>query len=837
MRSFSLSAVLRVLTFSLIALIGAWGTDARAQAPFTVEHLLQNAQIAAARFAPGANALVFEFSGPYGEAASFRPYARQFYPSAHRAALYVADLQRDGAIRPLFTQDSNGDYRIGTVSPGGRYLSYLHATGSRVVVATCEFTGRDLHEFDLPLDDVFAPLWISRTQLVIATIAPDRTPQVFIDRMSEEWRAARDGRRATASQVGSGRHAAAEDPGRGLAIVDARTGGSHRLAAGSFIDREISPDGKLLAAVRRRGPGTGNAEEPLDSFRLPRERTPLVLFDLARDGNEIAVSDRLDILPGSLGWSPDGMHLAFVARPAGAMWRDARLWTYDVARAVAQPVNLGSWIAQISREDYWTVQPPRFAWLGDKLVVEARQSGSAEHKTGAARKAEVTRQRRVTGWVYARPGATPLNLTAAFSGAPAEVIAASGNRLLVLSEGEVWAVSADARRELLTAQIDEPVGIWRDSDLQRFSRSAVTPVETLVLLTRTAQRRVLFLNPVTGSVEATVSAPNSVRILDVDTGAHRLALIEEHENAGVLSVADVSHSGRKLKRFNEHLRGVVGGQPVRLEHLGPDGRARVSWLLMPPGWRPTDGRMATVVQIYPGKDNWQGAANASLGSLQPFSEPPQLLAAHGYAVLMASVPLSSEVPRDTLPGLADAVLSAVDAAVSAGYADPDRLGLEGHSYGGYGTLGVIAQTRRFKAAIALSGLYDLIGKYGTFRIEQRMAVEFGMNLAPVTSAESGQEGMGAAPWRDPERYLRNSPLMRVEDIRTPVMLVHGDLDATVPMAQSEEMFVALDRLDRDAVFVRYWGEGHTLASPANIRDLWERKFAWYREYLGAPFQQ
>ncbi len=94
--------------------------------------------------------------------------------------------------------------------------------------------------------------------------------------------------------------------------------------------------------------------------------------------------------------------------------------------------------------------------------------------------------------------------------------------------------------------------------------------------------------------------------------------------------------------------------------------------------------------------------------------------------------------------------------------------------------------------------------------------------------------MGRAPWRDPHRYARNSPLTSVERINTPVMLIHGDLDSTGSATQAEEMFTALSRLNRDAVFVRYWGEGHTLTSPANLRDLWPRRLAWYREHLGPP---
>src|SRR3546814_19413903 len=83
--------------------------------------------------------------------------------------------------------------------------------------------------------------------------------------------------------------------------------------------------------------------------------------------------------------------------------------------------------------------------------------------------------------------------------------------------------------------------------------------------------------------------------------------------------------------------------------------------------------------------------------------------------------------------------------------------------------------------------------------------------------ETSQGGMGAPPWDDPERYLRNSPLMHVKNIKTPIMLLSGDRDY-VSTTQAEEFFTALTRLNEDAVFVRYFGEDHVYNSTANIRD-------------------
>lgn len=105
------------------------------------------------------------------------------------------------------------------------------------------------------------------------------------------------------------------------------------------------------------------------------------------------------------------------------------------------------------------------------------------------------------------------------------------------------------------------------------------------------------------------------------------------------------------------------------------------------------------------------------------------------------------------------------------------------------------------------------------------------------NAESGQNRMGNPPWADLWRYLRNSPLNYVDRVETPLMIVQGDMDY-VPIQQGEEFFTAVYRLGKPAEFVRYWGEGHVISSPANTRDMWQRIFGWLDEYLkGGKMQE
>jgi dipeptidyl aminopeptidase/acylaminoacyl peptidase len=98
---------------------------------------------------------------------------------------------------------------------------------------------------------------------------------------------------------------------------------------------------------------------------------------------------------------------------------------------------------------------------------------------------------------------------------------------------------------------------------------------------------------------------------------------------------------------------------------------------------------------------------------------------------------------------------------------------------------------------------------------------------------SDPEGrFGQPPWVDPKPYVENSPVMYLDRIDTPLLIIHGDIDY-VPIQHAEEMFTGLARLGKRVRFVRYWGENHGAGdSPANLRDRWRHILQWFDTYLG-----
>jgi dipeptidyl aminopeptidase/acylaminoacyl peptidase len=90
--------------------------------------------------------------------------------------------------------------------------------------------------------------------------------------------------------------------------------------------------------------------------------------------------------------------------------------------------------------------------------------------------------------------------------------------------------------------------------------------------------------------------------------------------------------------------------------------------------------------------------------------------------------------------------------------------------------------------------------------------------------------MGTPPWDDSLQWVENSPVFYLDRVTTPLLLIHGDLDF-VAIQQAEEMFSGLKRLGKEAEFVRYFGEGHVLSKPVNIRDSWHRIVTWFDRHL------
>lgn len=276
---------------------------------------------------------------------------------------------------------------------------------------------------------------------------------------------------------------------------------------------------------------------------------------------------------------------------------------------------------------------------------------------------------------------------------------------------------------------------------------------------------------------------------------------------------------RKVSQVAPALTGLVLGKAEIIEWHSLDGETMRGALVYPAGYE--RGKLyPLVVKVYGGSSisndlNRFGYAIAAVENLQ-------LFATRGYALLLADSKLNLGTP---MVDLMKSVMPGIDKAVELGVADPKRIGVTGHSYGGYSTLSLIVQSPRFKAAVMRAGLGDLVGGYGQLSPD-------GTNYGLAWS-ESGQGRMGGSPWEFRERYLENSPIFYLDRVQTPVLIIHGSEDRAVSSYLADEVFTGLRRLGKTVTYVRYEGEDHWEGtwSRANQIDVLKRVIGWFDRYL------
>ncbi|HEX7113965.1 MAG TPA: prolyl oligopeptidase family serine peptidase [Steroidobacter sp.] len=288
----------------------------------------------------------------------------------------------------------------------------------------------------------------------------------------------------------------------------------------------------------------------------------------------------------------------------------------------------------------------------------------------------------------------------------------------------------------------------------------------------------------------------------------------------------------ELLALNSHMASVAEGQRIPITYHDYDGNALNAIALLPVGYE-AGKRYPLVVWVYAGRV-YSGLDNYALNKISDYYLNLQLLAARGYVVLLPSIPLERG-KSDPLLDAPKAVLPAIDEMIDRGIVDPDRIAVMGHSYGGYTVYALLANTDRFKAAVALAGLANLVSEHGQFD------VRLGHDESPLRLMSSvlssanaqGDPGKGYSPYENRWFWERNNPINYADRMTTPLLIVQGDVDH-VSVAQGEEMFTALYRLGRRVEFARYWGEAHNFVSPANITDLWKRLYDWFDTWLNVP---
>jgi dipeptidyl aminopeptidase/acylaminoacyl peptidase len=598
-----------------------------------------------------------------------------------------------------------------------------------------------------------------------------------------------------------------------------------------------SPDGRVLAFLSARG----------DEHEMEQ------VWTLPRDGGE---AQRITNFPGGVAdyaWAPDGHRLAVIAddpdpdsadadtpgnkaktpkpivitrfqfRADNIGWlgdRRARLYTVDLATRATVLLTPGqvdaalpSWspdgglIAYVrkaaddgdrtSNHQVYTIEP-RSGAVPHQITMYDGNDNDPEWEAGAPAWSPDGK------WIaYTRGGPEKMLYYSVVhlavvpaGGGPERVVTASLDRSVMHPQ---W--SADGSGVYFLLEDDRAVELARVAVTMRGDSATGGAIDRIV-----TGRQVLSGFEVTPGgrlafVASTPDRPPEVSVLD----------------DGVRPVANGGSAPRQLTHDNTWLDSVALATTREVTVHSPDGTAVSGFILTPPGYV-TGRRYPAILRIHGGPvEQWDDS----------FEFDWQLMAAHGY-VIMAGNPRGSSGRGQAYTSAIFAdwgnkdsqdVLAIADKTLADGVADSARLGVGGWSYGGILTDEVIARTTRFKAATSGAGMANAFAGYGTDQYIREYEDELG------------------TPWTHPEAWLRVSfPFLHANRIVTPTLFFCGDLDANVPLINSEQLYQALRSLGRPTALIVYPGEYHELTKLTHLRDRLQRYLGWYDRFLSPDAQ-
>lgn len=192
----------------------------------------------------------------------------------------------------------------------------------------------------------------------------------------------------------------------------------------------------------------------------------------------------------------------------------------------------------------------------------------------------------------------------------------------------------------------------------------------------------------------------------------------------------------------------------------------------------------------------------------------------GYVVFVPDIPYKTGEPGNSA---VNAVLSGVKSVIDMGFVDEKRIGMQGHSWGGYQTAYLATQTDLFACAESGAPVSNMTSAYGGIR--------WSSGRSRMFQYERTQSRIGEDLWAARDKYIANSPLFFADQIKTPLLILHNDDDGAVPWYQGIELFVALRRLEKPAWMLNYNNNPHGIDGQSNRRDFAIRMQQFFDHYL------
>ena len=193
---------------------------------------------------------------------------------------------------------------------------------------------------------------------------------------------------------------------------------------------------------------------------------------------------------------------------------------------------------------------------------------------------------------------------------------------------------------------------------------------------------------------------------------------------------------------------------------------------------------------------------------------------NGYVVFNPDIVYKEGYPGESAYS---AIMPGIATILKMGFVDPQRIGAQGHSWGGYQVAYLATKTNLFAAIESGAPVVNMFSAYGGIR--------WGSGVNRSFQYEHGQSRIGPTPWEAPLRYFENSPIFTMDKVTTPILIMHNDQDDAVPWYQGIEYFVALKRLQKPVWLLNYTGEVHWPQKMKNKIDFQKRMMQFFNHYL------
>jgi dienelactone hydrolase len=846
------SACGRYASISLLMitlLIGSPCIGAVTERSLTIDDILKLSDVGRAAAQPGSDRFVWEQSPPYDSLDDYGAGTGGMWQGNDYEIFTVEG--NSGLPRKLFRPHDRTTYVLGDFSKDGRFLSLLAIRDGKVRMAAYDFRRRRLKEF--PLSPRFPPgvptpdwAWVDNHRLAMATYPTVSGPWQYTfrraigDRLTKSWAKSWMGKEASVDRYSSSSDETAPPLAGRLIILDLLSGQIRQLASGQFSGLRPSPDGRWLAAVRQSALPQSTLDQPHLDWTYAR--SALSVFSLTEASGEREVGSELDVLPDSTEWSPSSKCLAFFASQDGQGLREGNFWTFDPSKSLRELVPHTDLTLVSQRGRGGAQWPEHVVWFKGSLAVFARstpgQAGRLVYED-IDRSGIVDSRVKVTSipphWFLLTVNSAPHDLTPGMDKVSPIPVVANGAQFIAVGDGQAWSLDA----------LDPPARLfpWFSGRLETLANRDIHQIRmnggSGFLPMVGSQGELAQISMSEGSpVLRIVRVPPGTSILSVaDSGA---ALAEIGAGKGAqLALVRPAGKPQMLGKLNPRLDEIAETQWTDFTYTNPDAseRSTLSGCLLLPSDYQSDQKYPLIVEVYPDRPGDCGSPasrNRFAMAAHATSYSEHLLAARGFIVFRpdsgGGISRTADGPQANLTAIVD---RGVDALLAAGYGDASRVGLMGVSQGGFASLWVATQSRRYKAIVSINGWSDLANNFFEMNWSQELVpteIPTDGGSDRYLSAAGTDFYMEGAPWQFPHRYLANSPLWHSNGISAPVLLIHSDMDEFGD-TDYKLFFSSLHIQRKDAKLLLYRGEGHTPSSPANIRDMWQNIFRWFDKYL------